>query len=430
MDARTLADHLVQQGLIRPAAVQGALAALGETASRLDTVLLDRGLLSEEAMLGALGKLHSSRTAGAADLALATPEVARLVPPRVAARFEMVPFRLDGKTLHVAFADPGDLFVEDELAILTGCMVVSYAALEVRVYQALDRLYGVQCSPQLASVARRLDGSRPQRPPSPAAALQSAATPRAAPAQPPPIPSAPAPTPRPASPAELEISAEDLELFPSLARPTEIEAEDAGAMPVASSTPPPTIVPAPATDGTSAPATAQTHVLPESGSAEERLAAAAAALEAAQMRDDVADALLDFCRPYLKRRLIAVLRGQTVVGWRGEGEGVVRDVLRAISIPLDQPSVFMGLAQGQAFWLGPLPPMPHNLDLVLGLGGDAPRECLILPIVLRSKIVCFLYGDNGPDPVRSVPLAELRRLVAKAGVAFQVYLLKSKIRTL
>jgi hypothetical protein len=74
--------------------------------------------------------------------------------------------------------------------------------------------------------------------------------------------------------------------------------------------------------------------------------------------------------------------------------------------------------------------MPRNLDLVLGLGGDAPKECLILPIALRGKIVCFLYGDNGGEPVRSVPLGELRRLVAKAGVAFQVYLLKGKIRTL
>ena len=37
---------------------------------------------------------------------------------------------------------------------------------------------------------------------------------------------------------------------------------------------------------------------------------------------------------------------------------------------------------------------------------------------------------NGAEPVRSVPLGELRRLVAKAGVAFQVYLLKGKIRTL
>lgn len=421
-----LAEFLVQQGVIRPAAMQGALEALAVSAARLDTALLDLGLVGEEQMLTALGRFHKTRTATGAELVLASPEVARLIPPRVAARFEVVPFRLDGKTLHVAFADPGDLFVEDELAALTGCMVVSFVALEARVYQALARLYGVERSPQMTSVARRLDGERSPRPAVPAAAAPGHRTTPTPPA--PPTVATPAPTPprsRSVTPSELEISAEDLELFPSLRARASDPVSTTGAELEAPAAP----VPAPVAT-VPAPPSPEIASIPLEGTPGERLVLAAAALEAAEMRDDIADVLLEYCRPYLKRRLIAVLRGSTVVGWRGEGEGVVREVLRAISIPLDQPSVFMGLAQGQAFWLGPLPPMPRNLDLVLGLGGDAPKECLILPIALRGKIVCFLYGDNGGEPVRSVPLGELRRLVAKAGVAFQVYLLKGKIRTL
>ena len=68
--------------------------------------------------------------------------------------------------------------------------------------------------------------------------------------------------------------------------------------------------------------------------------------------------------------------------------------------------------------------------LVFGLGGAPPKECLVLPIALRNRVVSFLYLDNGEAGVGDVPMPELRRLVAKAGVAFEVYLLKNKIRTM
>jgi hypothetical protein len=70
------------------------------------------------------------------------------------------------------------------------------------------------------------------------------------------------------------------------------------------------------------------------------------------------------------------------------------------------------------------------MDLVAGLGGTAPKDCFILPILVRDKTVCFLYCDNVEDGVGGLPMADLRRLTAKAGVAFQVYIMKSKIRTL
>jgi hypothetical protein len=70
------------------------------------------------------------------------------------------------------------------------------------------------------------------------------------------------------------------------------------------------------------------------------------------------------------------------------------------------------------------------VELAKALGGDAPKDCLILPIMVRDKTVCFLYCDNLEEGIGGPPMADLRRLAAKAGLAFQVYLMKSKIRTL
>jgi hypothetical protein len=409
MSDKAFGEWLVKERLLRPDGLRRAAEIYRDTQSRLDTVILDLGLMAESTLLDALGRFHKTRTVSRAELS-AAEAAAKKVSPRVALRMQAVPFRVEGKTLSVATLEPGDLLVEDELALITGCMVASYVCLEMRLYEALNRLYGIPLSAQYASLITRFDGE--------GAATISRTTPigprvristpekEFAPGQ-----SLP-PQGRTRKPEiqdqELEVSDEDLSLFPSL-RTGESEATIETPSPPVLSEPEP-----PAAD-----------LEPE-----ERLAATADALQHAEMRDDIADAVLGFCAPLFRRRLMLVNRKGTVMGWRGEGVGIDQTRMRKISLPLADPSVFVGLTQGTELWLGPIPEMPRNMDLVAGLGGAAPKDCFILPIKVREKTVCFLYCDNGEEGVGGLPMADLRRLAAKAGLAFQVYIMKSKIRTL
>ncbi len=165
-------------------------------------------------------------------------------------------------------------------------------------------------------------------------------------------------------------------------------------------------------------------------SLEERLSRAAARLGDVEIRDDIGDVLLAFCQPYFRRRVVLVARKGYIVGWRGEGEGIEGDRVRTIEIPDHDPSVFLGVTGAGGFWLGALPTLDANRTLADGLGGTFPRECVVLPVILRSRVVCYLYGDNLESGVAGAPVAELRRLVAKAGLAFEVYILKNKLRML
>jgi len=408
MSDKAFGDWLVKEKLLRPDGLRRAVAIYKDTQSRLDTVILDIGLMAESTLLDALGRFHKTRTVSRAEFS-AAEAAARMVSPRVALRMQVVPFRVEGKTLSVAALDPGDLLVEDELALITGCMVATYVTLEMRLYEALNRLYGIPLSAQYTSLITRFDG-------------EGAAT-RSPAAVMPPVrmsmsekESAQERTWRPKERTrrpvihdqELEVSDEDLSLFPSLRT---VEGEGTGETP----SPPMLREPEP-------PAA---DLEPE-----ERLAATAEALQNAEMRDDIADAVLGFCAPLFRRRLMLVVRKGTVMGWRGEGDGVDQEKVRKISIPLADPSVFVGLTQGTELWLGPIPEMPRNMDLVAGLGGAAPKDCFILPVMVREKTVCFLYCDNVEDGVGGLLMADLRRLAAKAGLAFQVYIMKSKIRTL
>jgi len=408
MSDQEFGEWLVKEKLLQPDGLRRAVEIYKDTQSRLDTVILDLGLMAESTLLDALGRFHKTRTVSRAEFS-AAEAAARLVSPRVALRMQVVPFRLEGKTLSVAALDPGDLLVEDELALITGCMVASYVTLEMRLYEALNRLYGIPLSTQYASLITRFDG-------------EGAAASTAAAAMPPvrmsksEMESAQERTWRPKEHTrrqvirdqELEVSDEDLNLFPSLRN-----GEGEGTV----ETPSPPVIRKPE------PPAADLEP-------EERLAATAEALQNAEMRDDIADAVLGFCAPLFRRRLMLVNRKGTVMGWRGDGNGVDQTRIRMISIPLSDPSVFVGLTQGTELWLGPIPEMPRNMDFVAGLGGAAPKDCFILPVMVREKTVCFLYCDNVEDGVGGLPMADLRRLAAKAGLAFQVYIMKSKIRTL
>ncbi len=421
-------EFLVSEGLLGADSLRQARENQSIVNARLDTVLLDMRLMEEETLLAALGRYHETRTVSASELAAASPEAAQMVSPRMAARYEIVPYRVDGTRLHVAMLDPDDLLVQDELNLLTGHLVSARVTLELRMYEALSRLYDTKPPATLVLVARRLAGERAarraqapasppvSRPSRPAQRTPAAEITSVPPASPQPRP----PGGRPTQPTELEISAEDLQLFPSLRASS---ATDTAGDALAASAPqmpePPPEAPA-ETRGAPGPTPSPT----------ERLLRASVALQNAEMREDIADALLDFCASILRRRMMLIIRKGVILGWRGEGDDVDPAAVRAISIPVDEPSVFLNLIHGQSFWLGPLPPMARNQDLVLALGGDPPTQCVILPVTLRDKTVCFLYGDTPTDPAAGIPIAELRRLAGKAGLAFQVYILKSKIRTL
>jgi hypothetical protein len=60
---------------------------------------------------------------------------------------------------------------------------------------------------------------------------------------------------------------------------------------------------------------------------------------------------------------------------------------------------------------------PEMRRFLAGLGGSAPRSALLVPIVIRERVVNLLYADNGPggegpdrveeilEALRGVPLA-------------------------
>ncbi len=424
MIARTFVEFLIQEGVIPSGATNEILETASVSGDRVDTVILDLGLASENAVLAKLGQFTKSRTVSASELMSAPQELTALIPRRLAQRFGLIPFGREGKTLWVGAVDPGDLLVEDELSLLSGSMIRTFAALEIRVRQALARHYQVALSPRIELLGHRLEKqeSAPRTPLPPrtqeSSQTQIIAKTRVQERQIEKTKKTRAPVP-----TELEISEEELALYPSFAF---------GNTQPDSPQEPPRVTPAaqdqqprlPVAEEKTAP---REDLIPDPDA---HLAGASQELQNVEIRDDIADALLKFCRPLFERRMLLAVRGNTLIGWRGEGTAVEPAAVRAVAIPKDQPSVFSGLLQGNSFWLGPLPAMARNQELIFALGSPEPAACLILPIKVKNKIVGFLYGDRRDQPLGSIPMADLKRLMAKTDIAFQIYLLKGKMRVI
>jgi hypothetical protein len=113
-----------------------------------------------------------------------------------------------------------------------------------------------------------------------------------------------------------------------------------------------------------------------------------------------------------------------VSGWKAQGGGVDREAFAAFAIGFDQPSVFLNLRQGSGLHLGPLPPMPAHRQLARTWGGELPRDCMMLPVRIKDRLVMVLYADGGTRG--PVELPQIQRLLALATAAVERCILRRK----
>src|SRR4051812_874529 len=112
-----LADYLIDRKLLAPAALEEALKAQAMSGAALDTVLLERRALTEEALLSALAGSSELNSIDLNEFE-PNPEVAGLLPAKIAERLGVVPLSLDGNAVHLATRVPVPLKELDEVGVL------------------------------------------------------------------------------------------------------------------------------------------------------------------------------------------------------------------------------------------------------------------------------------------------------------------------
>lgn len=395
---KRLGQFLVEGGFITGEQLLRAIQSQRVVGGRIGTCLLEMEVLSEERLLEALSRQLGVPAVHVDQLRGIDGDVLGLVPSKLAVRCQAVPFAASRNEIHVATLNVANLAFLDEIASTSARRVQPHIANEVRIFEALERYYGIECPRRYGHLLDRLNRSRFLWTEDARKMLGT---------------------------NELEISWSDPEAV--LGGDTVITAPTGRAPQPLRQTGPAAITARPLRSP--APAPPAVEPKPEPPAELLTLKRVDELLSSQTEAREIAEVLLSFLSQSFTRCAVFRVRQNQAVGWLGRGRGIEAERLAAVQLKLDHPSVFQNLEPGTAFYLGPLAPMPMHRELAAAWGGELPRECVLVPVRVGERLVCVLYGDRGDKGLRGLRTEQLQRLAQKAAMAFELCILRKKIQT-
>jgi type IV pilus assembly protein PilB len=137
-----LGEILIKQGLIRPDQLQTAIAEAQRTKTRLGPTLVTMGLLKDSQILRALEKQYSIPGVDVAQFEI-EPSVIETINREFCEKNCVIPISKAGSTLVVAFTDPSNLQVRDDLRYITKCKIQPVVATESTILTAIAKYFSV-----------------------------------------------------------------------------------------------------------------------------------------------------------------------------------------------------------------------------------------------------------------------------------------------
>lgn len=140
-----LGEILLREGIITEEQLQKAIQLQKSDGGRIGEILMKLKLVDEKDIAAALGKqLGIPYASLARGLLQPQPDqgLEQLIPEGFSRRHELIPLSKNFNSLTVAFADPLDLIVIDNLRRMTGCEINPIVATRTDILSALDAFYG------------------------------------------------------------------------------------------------------------------------------------------------------------------------------------------------------------------------------------------------------------------------------------------------
>ncbi len=411
-----LGDLLLREGLVTREQIQKALSRQRILGGLIGTNLLDIGAVPEELLLEILGQQVGTPTVEATMLDNIDPQVLNRLPKDIVKRYQVVPFRIDGGTLLVASTTPHQLGVEEEIKALGGTMARSYVGLEVRIWEALERHYRLRPPLRMERLLKRLNTADP--------ALDTQELPRDMTRETAPLDRLKVPEARPTA-LDLLASGSQEELLgsdDSLWRGLDLDEVDRKARMDARARNAQEELRQSAEQDAQTFGTSDLVKIVDDGP----LRTALLELSHTTRREHVAELMLEGTAHLFERRLLMASRGDRIIGWRGSGTGLVSLRVHTLSFAAHESPVFLSLRNGSAFWLGTLPRAPIHDRVAEIFGGRYPKDCVVIPIRVRDRIVASLYADNLEGSVAGTPIAQLAALSEAAAGALVRYMRERK----
>ena len=398
--------------------MEAALRSQAVHGGRLGTNLIESWAIGLDAMAQALALKHDLPPALEAHFDRADASVQQRLPAELAAAWRVVPLGLlAGEPVQIAVAvmDPLSDDTLAEMAEIMGAPIVVAVACELRIRYYLERVYGVR---------RPNRFKRTQRMSSPGSGGEADAgtgpeayePPVAHPPLPPPPPLAEGPVLAPTEPGAAAERCPSPELDPRERRryvrtlsdedvigPTEQDVS-LGRIGV---------------KRIQVPVTGEAEQLPSDLSdLDAGLRAIRRARDRARVGNLVVGALEQCWDGALGAGMILTRRNNLLLGWKGFARGQEAEVVEAVAIPLELPSVFVAPCRSGLSFFGPPPGGGDEIDRRLWrmLSAGPAGEIGVHPVAVFGQLSCVLYVQS-PElmpPEAATGVAELGQAMCAA----------------
>lgn len=428
--ATMLGDYLLKDGLITEEDLEEALQYQVIYGGRLGTNLLEMGLIDDDELTAALSKVLGTPAVDPEDLKNIPADVIKLIPEDMANQFRCFPVKVEGRRLFLVMEQPNNLQAIDEISFKTGLIVKPLITPEVRFIAAIERYYNISRQIRYVDTGQEYGKKKRVR-----NRKKKAPELKSAPAE---------------KAAELEIPLAEHSLDESVveepspaaetlteeAPPQEISFEDAveiGRGAAAS-------VSLPSVDSRAV----EDDALEELEEMEEleelnedsflpatlegyTFDKVSELLAIAEDREEIADLIIGYLANRYERSALFLVRGAQANGWRAMSAKEHVADFHDLEIPFDEPSVLKTVTESRSFYLGQISRTLFNSMIFQAFGGQLPDSALLMPLVMMGRVVCVAYVDSkGVDLSQQV--GDLQKITNKASMAFEILVLKNKIR--
>jgi len=138
--AKKIGELLIDEGLIKPEQLKRALEEQQQTGERIGYILVKLGFITEDDLVEVLARQFHVPAVNPSQLSI-PKEILGLIPLNIVQKYHVIPFGLMGNTLNIALADPGDLFLIEDVRFLTRKNILAHVARESSIKEVIGRYY-------------------------------------------------------------------------------------------------------------------------------------------------------------------------------------------------------------------------------------------------------------------------------------------------
>jgi len=137
---KQLGELLIERGVISKGQLEEALDCQRNKGGLIGEILVELGFVKEEDIAQALTAQYGFPYLPLCNYEV-NPEVAHIVPRRVARQYLVLPIDKIGNNLTLAMSNPLNIQAVEDVELLTGCNVQAFVSTSSDIKKAIDKYY-------------------------------------------------------------------------------------------------------------------------------------------------------------------------------------------------------------------------------------------------------------------------------------------------